>query len=85
MEGSLKMPVAGISSARIDPAPEGLTVRFANEIGRPRETCAKGIALMPPRCCFGLCVNSSTIDWDVIPRPVAAPEANNPAEQVLLH
>ena len=71
MEGIMKTLMAAIYAARIDPPPEGLPVRYANEIERLRHLCEAH--QMDDHSVLHRVVREFLYDWDVILRPVAEP------------
>jgi len=86
MEGIMKTLMAAIYAARIDPPPEGLPVRYANEIERLRHLCEAH--QMDDHSVLHRVVREFLYAWDVILRPVAEPHlplSNNAAEQALRH
>jgi len=86
IEGIMKTLMAAIYAARIDPPPEGLPARYANEIGRLRHLCEAH--QMDDHSVLRSVVREFLYDWDVILRPVAEPHlplSNNAAEQALRH
>jgi transposase len=86
MEGIMKTLMAALYAARIDPPPEGLPDRYANEIKRLRYLCEAH--QMDDHSVLRSVVREFLYDWDVILRPVAEPHlplSNNAAEQALRH
>ncbi|WP_434735332.1 IS66 family transposase [Accumulibacter sp.] len=86
MEGIMKTLMAAIYAARIDPPPEGLPARYANEIKRLRYLCEAHQT--DQHSVLRGVVREFLYDWDVILRPVAEPHlppSNNAAEQALRH
>jgi transposase len=86
MEGILKTLMAAIYAARIDPPPEGLPARYANDIERLRHLCEAH--RMDDHSVLRSVVREFLYDWNVILRPVAEPHlplSNNAAEQALRH
>ena len=86
MEGILKTLMAAIYTARIDPPPEGLPVRYASEIERLRHLCEAH--QIDDHSVLRSVVREFLYDWNVILRPVAEPHlplSNNAAEQALRH
>ena len=71
MEGIMKTLMAAIYAARIDPPPEGLPARYANEIERLRHLCEAH--QMDDHSVLHRVVREFLYDWDVILRPVAEP------------
>ncbi len=86
MEGLMKTLMAAIYAARIDPPPEGLPARYANEIGRLQHLCEAH--QMDDHSVLRSVVREFLYDWKVILRPLADPHlplSNNAAEHALRH
>ena len=82
----MKTLMAAIYTARIDPPPEGLPARYANEMVRLRRLCEAHRT--DNHSVLRSVVREFLYDWDVILRPLAEPLlplSNNAAEQALRH
>jgi len=86
MEGIMKTLMVAIYPARIDPPPEALPSRYANEIERLRHLCEAH--RMDDHSVLHSFVREFLYDWNVILRPFAEPHLplfNNAAEPALRH